>query len=144
MMPVPTTGGGAASEEVQTQQMLKTMQNLRVVAGEVKEAPVKRAEPKTEDLGFQSHNGVQAQGTRSTMTIPQGQIGNNRDIHVVNERWYSKDLQMVVKTTNSDPRFGVTTYELTDIVQAPPDVTLFQVPAGYTVTEAGGRGRGGR
>jgi hypothetical protein len=143
-MPVPATGGGVASQEIQVQQMLKATQNLRAAVGEVKEAAAKRPEPKTEDLGFQSQNGVQAQGTRSTMTIPQGQIGNNRDIHVVNERWYSKDLQMVIKTTNSDPRFGVTTYELTDIVQAPPDATLFQVPAGYTLTELGGRGRGGR
>jgi len=98
------------------------------------------AAPHKEDLGFHSTNGVMAQGTRSTMTIPQGQIGNNRDIHVVNEGWYSKDLQMMVKTVNSDPRFGVTTYELTDIVQAEPDAALFQVPAGYTLTEVAGRG----
>lgn len=156
MMPMPATGSGASREEIQAQQKVQDSQKLQAAVGalndnlratmaelKLKEA-AKRPEPKIEDLGFQLQNGVQAQGTRSTMTIPQGQIGNNRDIHVVNERWYSKDLQMVVKTSNSDPRFGVTTYELTDIVQAPPDVTLFQVPAGYTVTEAGGRGRGGR
>jgi hypothetical protein len=157
MMPMPATGGGGSRDEVQVQQKLQDSQklqaavgalndNLRATMGELKlkEAAAKRPEPKIEDLGFQSHNGVQAQGTRSTMTIPQWQIGNNRDIHVVNERWYSKDLQMVVKTTNSDPRFGVTTFELTDIVQASPDVTLFQVPAGYTVNEVVGQGRGGR
>jgi hypothetical protein len=104
------------------------------------EAAARGPAPHREDLGFHSTNGVMAQGTRSTMTIPQGQIGNNRDIHVVNEGWYSKDLQMMVKTVNSDPRFGVTTYELTDIVQAEPDAALFQVPAGFTLTEAAGRG----
>jgi len=110
-----------------------------------RQAATKLPQPNNEDLGVQSQNGVMAQGTRSTVTIPQGQIGNNRDIHVVNERWYSKDLQMMVKTVNSDPRFGVTTYELTDIVQAAPDATLFQVPPGYTVTETAGRGgRAGR
>ena len=107
------------------------------------EAAAKRPEPNIEDLGVRSQNGVMAQGTRSTMIIPQGQIGNNRDIRVVNERWYSKDLQMMVKTINSDPRFGVTTYELTDISQANPDAALFQVPPGYTLTEGVGRGRGG-
>ena len=107
---------------------------------EEKLAIANRTKPHEEDLGFQNQNGVMAQGTRSTVVIPQGQIGNNRDIHVVNERWYSKDLQMMVKTVNSDPRFGVTTYEVTDIVQTDPDATLFQVPAGYTVTEGGGRG----
>jgi hypothetical protein len=45
---------------------------------------------------------------------------------VVYERWYSKDLQMMVKTMNSDPRYGVTTYDLTNISQNVPDATLFQ------------------
>jgi hypothetical protein len=60
---------------------------------------------------------------------------------VVNERWYSKDLQMVVKSVNSDPRFGTTTYELTNVVQG-ADPTLFQIPGNYTVTESAGRGGG--
>jgi hypothetical protein len=36
---------------------------------------------------------------------------------------------MNVKTTNSDPRFGETTYQLTNIMQVAPDPILFQVPA---------------
>jgi hypothetical protein len=97
---------------------------------------------KAEDLGQSMQNGVMAQGTRTTVTIPQGQIGNSRDLRVVNERWYSKELQMAVKTVNSDPRFGTTTYELTNISRAAPDPMLFQAPVEYTVTEPGGRGRG--
>ncbi|MGD0869878.1 MAG: hypothetical protein ABSB88_10030 [Bryobacteraceae bacterium] len=95
---------------------------------------------KREDLGLQMQNGVMAEGTRVTRTIPAGTIGNNRDIHVVNEQWYSKDLQMMVKTVNSDPRFGVTTYEMTNISQTAPDAGLFMIPAGYTITEQAGRG----
>ena len=93
-----------------------------------------------EDLGFQMQNGVMAQGTRVTRTILAGTIGNNRDIQVVNEQWYSKDLQMMVKTVNSDPRYGTTTYEMTNISQAAPDGGLFMIPAGYAVTEQAGRG----
>jgi hypothetical protein len=97
-----------------------------------------------EDLGVQSQNGVLATGTRNTLTIPQGQIGNNRDIHVVNERWYSEDLQMLVKTVNSDPRFGENTYQLTNVSRTEPDPALFQIPPDYTIldTPVGGRGRG--
>ena len=95
---------------------------------------------KREDLGLQMQNGVMAEGTRMTRTIPAGTIGNNRDIHVVNEQWYSKDLQMMVKTVNSDPRYGVTTYEMTNISLAAPDAGLFMIPAGYTITEQAGRG----
>jgi len=94
------------------------------------ETLAKAAARQEEDLGYQSVNGVTAQGFRTTTTIPAGQIGNDRPIQIVSERWYSPDLQMNVKTTNSDPRFGETTYQLTNILQAAPDPTLFQVPAG--------------
>jgi hypothetical protein len=91
----------------------------------------------TENLGVQTVNGVAADGTRVTQVVLAGQIGNNRDIHIVNERWYSGDLQLLVKTVNSDPRFGVTTYEMTKIVQGVQDPALFQIPADYTVSEPG-------
>jgi hypothetical protein len=97
--------------------------------------------PLEEDLGTQNQNGVPAQGTRNTITIPAGQIGNNRDIHVVNERWYSSDLQMLVKSVNSDPRFGTTTYQLTNIIRSMPDAGLFQIPGSYTVNPENGWNR---
>jgi hypothetical protein len=89
----------------------------------------------TENLGSQSVNGVTAQGIRTTMTIPKGQIGNNKDIKVLTERWTSSDLQMLVKSINSDPRFGDTTYQLTKVSQSAPDPGLFQIPADYTVVD---------
>lgn len=91
----------------------------------------------TEDLPPQTVNGVYAKGSRITSTIPAGTFGNDRDVKVVNERWYSDDLQVLVKSSNSDPRFGVTTYELTNILQAPPDPALFQVPADFTASTVG-------
>lgn len=85
-----------------------------------------------ENLSAQMINGVPAQGVRTTMTIPRGQIGNDREIRVVTERWVSNDLQMLIKSSNSDPRFGDTSYQLTGIVEREPDASLFQIPAGYT------------
>jgi len=87
--------------------------------------------PNEENLGIQSINGVTAEGTRTTMTIPAGQIGNDKAIQVISERWFSTDLQMLVRSSNSDPRFGETTYNLTNISQAAPDPSLFQIPADY-------------
>jgi len=86
----------------------------------------------TENLSAQMVNGVPAQGVRTTMTIPKGQIGNDREIKVITERWVSNDLQMLIKSSTSDPRFGDTTYQLTGIVEREPDASLFQIPAGYT------------
>jgi hypothetical protein len=85
-----------------------------------------------EVLGTQFIGGVQVKGSRVTSIIPAGTFGNDRDIKVVNERWYSDDLQVLVKSVNNDPRFGISTYVLTNIVQTPPDTTLFQIPVDYT------------
>ena len=84
----------------------------------------------TEDLGVQLINGIAAKGTRTTLTIPVGQIGNDREIKVVSERWYSEDLQMLVKSSNKDPRFGETYYELSNVLQGTQDPALFEVPTG--------------
>jgi hypothetical protein len=96
------------------------------------------AEVNREQLGTQSIEGVMAEGTRVTFTIPAGKIGNERPIVTVNERWYSPELQTIVLTKNSDPRMGETTYRLTNINRSEPDPSLFQVPADYTVDEGGG------
>ena len=90
-----------------------------------------------ESLGTQSINGVNAEGTRITRTIPAGQIGNEKAIQIVFERWYSPDLQIVVKSTRIDPRFGTTTYTLTNVQRTEPAATLFTVPSDYTVKEGG-------
>ena len=94
---------------------------------------------KTEDLGTQTIAGVSAQGTRITHTIPPGQIGNEKAITVVSEQWYSNDLQMVVMSKRSDPRFGDTSYTLTNIQRQEPTASLFAVPSDYTVTSGKNR-----
>jgi len=90
---------------------------------------------KEEQLGKQNIEGVEAEGTRTTITIPAGEIGNERAIEIVSERWYSPELQLVVMTRHSDPRFGETTYKLTNINRTEQAKSLFEVPAGYNIKE---------
>jgi hypothetical protein len=99
---------------------------------------------KKEDLGTHTINGISSQGTRYTRIIPAGQIGNTNPITVVNERWYSSDLQLVVKIVRIDPRLGQVTYTLTNIQRTEPAASLFTVPSDYTVKQASMRGRGPR
>jgi hypothetical protein len=94
--------------------------------------------PESESLGNRVIEGVEATGTRTTITIPAGEIGNERAIEIVNERWVSSELQVVVMSRSSDPRFGETTYRLTGIARGEPDRSLFEVPSDYTVKEGGG------
>jgi hypothetical protein len=89
----------------------------------------------TEPLGTEVIEGVSAEGVRSTVVIPAGQIGNERPIEIVSERWFSPELKTVIVSRHSDPRAGETVYRLTKIVRAEPDPTLFQVPADYTVED---------
>jgi hypothetical protein len=88
---------------------------------------------RTESLGASQIEGVDAQGTRTVVTIPAGAIGNQAPIEMVTEQWYSAELGIVVLSRRSDPRFGETTYRLQNIVRAEPSPELFQVPADYTV-----------
>lgn len=91
---------------------------------------------RTEPLGKQVIEGVEAEGTRTIVTIPAGEIGNERAIEIVSERWYSQELQTTVMTRHSDPRFGENSYRLTNISRTEPARSLFEVPADYTVKEA--------
>jgi len=88
-------------------------------------------ETRTEELGVQNIEGVDAEGTRTITTIPAGAIGNERAIEITYEKWYSRDLQLVVMSKHNDPRFGEQTYRLTNIVRSEPDPSLFTLPNGY-------------
>jgi len=89
---------------------------------------------KHEDLGTQTIEGVSAQGRRETITIPAGQIGNERPIEIVSETWFSPELHTMVLRKHSDPRMGESTYRLTDIKRNEPDASLFQPPPGTKVS----------
>ena len=91
--------------------------------------------PVTESLGTRAIEGVVAEGTRTTITIPANTIGNERALEIVSERWYSPELQLEVLTRRNDPRFGETTYTLTNIQRSEPSPLLFEVPPDYTVNE---------
>jgi hypothetical protein len=96
-------------------------------------APLSRPKPQTstESLGSQLIQGVSAEGTRTTTTIPVGSIGNDKPITNVHESWRSSDLQIVVLSKTSAPQMGDMTTKLENISLAEPDASLFQVPAGY-------------
>ncbi len=93
--------------------------------------------PQTESLGKRVIEGVEAEGSRTTITIPAGRIGNELPIQIVSERWVSPELQAVVMSKHSDPRMGETIYRLAGISRSEQPRSLFEVPADYKVEEAG-------
>jgi hypothetical protein len=89
---------------------------------------------RSESLGTKNIEGVEAEGTRTTTVVPAGEIGNDRPIQTVFESWYSPQLKTVVMSRQSDPRMGDTVFRLTGITLGEPSRSMFEVPAGYTVT----------
>lgn len=125
----------------------KTAQKMKAWSGPHPENhPPSSSAANTESLGTQTVEGLQVEGTRSTITIPVGQIGNDQPVEIVSERWYSPELQVVVLSKHNDPRMGEHTYRLTNIKRDEPAQSLFQVPSDYTITERtfGPRSRGTR
>jgi len=92
--------------------------------------------PDVQQLGAKVVEGVQAEGTRTTLTIPAGQIGNDNPIQIVDEVWRSPELQVIVHSEHSDPRMGTMVYSLQNISLSDPSPALFHVPADYTVTDS--------
>jgi hypothetical protein len=88
-------------------------------------------ELKKESLGTQQIEGVTAEGTRITRTIPAGTIGNEKPLDITVETWTSTDLHVLVLSKRNDPRFGETVFRLTNIKRTEPEPSLFQVPSDF-------------
>lgn len=101
-----------------------------------------KAEEDTEasrvDLGTQTIEGVPAQGTRVTRTLPAGTVGNEQPLNIVTETWYSPELKVLVMSKAEDPRMGTTTYHLSHIQRSEPSSNLFEIPSDYAIKEPPG------
>ena len=86
------------------------------------------SEPVREALGTKAIEGLEAEGSRTVITIPAGEAGNDLPIEIVNERWFSKELQVPVLMRFVDPRMGERVYRLTAIARGEPSPQLFVVP----------------
>ena len=104
------------------------------VEARVMEAQLKR-DRKVESLGTQSFDGVQAVGTRVTVTFPAGAEGNDQPFDIVTEKWYSPELQQVVMIRRNDPRLGENVYRLININRSEPSRSLFEAPSDFKLKE---------
>jgi len=92
-------------------------------------------ETKSEPLGAQTIEGVEAEGRRIIRVIPAVSMGNERPIEITYERWYSEELQLEVLIKSVDPRSGESTQQLININRSEPDASLFEAPPDYAVQE---------
>jgi len=85
----------------------------------------------TDPLGAKNIQGVSCIGKRQTITISAGQVGNERPIAIVTETWFSPDIEAVVQSSTTDPRFGQTTYTVNNLQLKDQPIALFTLPGNY-------------
>lgn len=86
-----------------------------------------------ESLGNDVLDGIDVVGTRETVTINAGAIGNSQAMSITREFWYSPDLQVNLAITRKDPREGTQVVRVHEVTRAEPDPNLFKVPDGFAV-----------
>jgi hypothetical protein len=86
-----------------------------------------------ESLGIRNIEGVECTGTRQTITIPAGAVGNEKPILIVTETWFAPAINAVVESTSDDPRYGKTTYQLKNLQLSEPPRSLFEPPTDFKV-----------
>ena len=68
--------------------------------------------------------------------MPAGRSGNDAPITKVHELWTSEELKLTFMEQWEDPRMGVRTVGLANLLRAEPDPALFRPPSGYQLKDA--------
>ena len=97
----------------------------------VMQMPDEKRDVSKEDLGTRNLEGLGCTGTRQTITIPAGAVGNEKPILIVTETWVAPAIGTVMESTTDDPRYGKTTYQLTNVQTSEPARSLFEPPADF-------------
>src|SRR5215471_14968805 len=94
-------------------------------------SPSAKPETSREEIGTDTIEGVPVRGVRVSQTYATGSLGNDRPLTIVTEYWYAESVKINLLTKRTDPRYGVQTVRVTDLVRQEPDATLFAIPDDY-------------
>jgi hypothetical protein len=87
------------------------------------------------DLGKGENEGLETIGTLETISTSPGVSGNDREVSLTKEFWYSPKLGVNVVVKRMDPLQGKQVFTMSNISLAEPDARLFVVPAQFKVTD---------
>jgi hypothetical protein len=94
-------------------------------------APFAFVDAREESLGRRRIAGIETTGRRITMVVPRGSRGNDRAIEIMDERWESPELRLLIESRHSDSRSTIE-YRLSNIVRDEQAAHLFEIPPDYT------------
>lgn len=87
------------------------------------------------DLGARSIEGLDAVGTRESVTIPPGAMGNTAPLERSKEFWYSPQLDLNLRVLRVDPLHGEQSFQVTDLTLQEPDPQRFVLPANCKIID---------
>lgn len=88
-----------------------------------------------ESLGSNTMDGLDVTGTRETITVSPGTVGNEKPLVSIREFWYSAELQTNLAVTRKLPIDGLQVVQLSDVNTGEPAPELFQAPAGFVIED---------
>jgi hypothetical protein len=88
-----------------------------------------------EGLGSDVIDGLDVVGTRETISINPGVVGNSQPLVSTRQFWYSADLQVNLSVTRIDPREGTQVIHVVDLARAEPDPAMFRLPTGFVIED---------
>ena len=75
------------------------------------------------------------QDIRETNRIEAEAMGNDQPMTSVKEEWHSQELGINLLSIRSGPMVGKQTFTVVELTASEPDPQLFELPAGYKVTD---------
>jgi hypothetical protein len=95
-------------------------------------------------LGTKTMEGLVVIGTRETITIQTGVIGNNAPVDSTKEFWFSPKLDLNLQVLRLNPLHGDQLFNVTNLKLSEPDSRLFVLPRGCKVVDVREKGAQGR
>ena len=101
------------------------------------------AQPLPDDAGYATHEelgkqqivGLETVGSRDSTKYNPGVFGNDSQVAVEREYWYSPQLGINLLSRRSDPRFGTQNFMITELSLSEPEPQLFDLPKGFKAVD---------
>jgi hypothetical protein len=88
------------------------------------------------DLGRKTMDGIAVTGERNVFTIMEPSAkGSPREVTFTTEFWSNRKMCLTMKVLSRDSNNGTAITEMTNVATAEPAAALFDIPAGYKMSQ---------
>jgi hypothetical protein len=95
--------------------------------------PDGRGFTQVDDLGIETIQGLETHGHRESITFNPGTMGNDQQMIIMHEFWFSGQLGINLRSMVDNPQTGKQVFTVTELSPSEPDPAYFRIPEGYRV-----------